>query len=226
MDNTFNRFRGDIYRYLSACFCLPQREMLIQESAIENLTSALEQVCPEAADYSIKMRKAMLEEKEESMTVEYTKLFVGPFELLAPPYGSYYLDRRKRVMGDSTMQVLEMYKKMNLSFDEDFKEMPDHVAVELEFMYFLIEKESQALDQSNLKLLLICTEIKEIFFNQFLLKWMPSFCRRIKDNTQSKFYDALADCALIYLENEKERFQADLKKNYLNLANKTESGFE
>ena len=40
-------------------------------------------------------------------------------------------------MGDSTMAVLALYREGGFHVAEAFTEMPDHVAVELEFLYLL-----------------------------------------------------------------------------------------
>lgn len=205
------KHRGDIYRFLAAFFYIPPKKMLLQERVFENLISALKQASPEATEFSIKMQEALLDETEERMAVDYSKLFVGPFELQAPPYGSFYLEKGKRVMGDSTIEVLKMYNDLGLSIDSDFKEMPDHIAVELEFMYYLIEKEVQALEEPNLNSAPHFIEAQEFFLSKFLNRWVPPFCKRIKENTENEFYKALADCVLIFLKNEMESIRADQK---------------
>jgi len=216
-NNTTKKQRADSYRFLSACFYLPQKKMFLQENVFENLTSALKQVCPEAKEFSSRMHKAMLLETEENLAVDYAKLFVGPFELQAPPYGSVYLEKEKRVMGDSTINVLKMYNDAGLFIGEDFKEMPDHIALELEFMYYLIEKEIQASQELDAEMALIFVEKQVIFFTKYLMRWVPSFCRKIKKNTGNKFYEALADCLLIFLKKEQEHIQTNLRDIHLEL---------
>jgi TorA maturation chaperone TorD len=220
MDKSLKRKRGNIYKFLSTCFYLPQKKRFLQDNVFENFISAVKQVCSDANDFSTRMRDAMLEETEESTVVEYSKLFVGPFELLAPPYGSSYLEKGRRVMGDTTIEVLKMYNELGLSINKDFKEMPDHVAVELEFMHYLIEKEIQALERSKFNLALFYVERQEIFLNKFLLRWVPSFCENINNNTESKFYAALANCILIFLKNEQEHIQTNLQGINSGLTNK------
>lgn len=142
--------------------------------------------------------------------VEYARLFVGPYELKAPPYGSVYLDHERRVMGDSTMEVIKIYKEAGLSVDEDFKELPDHVAVELEFMYYLIYQEVEALEKAQLDKGLTRKETQELFLNRFLKPWVSHFCTKIKESTENEFYEALADSVLVFIaylniaENSKE----------------------
>ncbi|MFN2356106.1 MAG: molecular chaperone, partial [Desulfopila sp.] len=81
------------------------------------------------------MEQAIHESRHQDLLVEYARLFVGPFELLAPPYGSVYLETGRRLMGDSTIAVQHMYTNAGLTLD--VQEAPDHIALELEFMHYL-----------------------------------------------------------------------------------------
>lgn len=194
--------RSDCYKLLSACFYLPQKELLLQEGLFRNLTEALNQACPDAAVFSHKMGESIEYYADEELVVEYAKLFVGPYELKASPYGSVYLDGGKRVMGESTMDVIKIYGEQGLSMDEDFKELPDHIAAELEFMYYLIFKEIEALERSEMERALYFIKTQEVFLDRFLRQWVTPFCEKIKEGTENKFYGALADCVNNFITNE------------------------
>ena len=198
------RFRADSYRFLSACFCLPKRELFSQANLFKNLTDSLTRTCAEAAVFSSEMERAFLEADEEGLTVEYARLFVGPFELKAPPYGSVYLDGERKVMGNSTIEVIKLYEETGLAMDKEFKELPDHIAVELEFMYYLIYKELEALEKSEKEKALAFGEIRNHFFNRFLSPWIPPFCEKIKETTDNPFYLALADCLSTFISNQSQ----------------------
>jgi TorA maturation chaperone TorD len=198
------QMRGDCYRFLAACFYVPQTELFVQENLLQNLTASLKKACPEAAPFSRKMEDALLGYSNEDLSVEHAKLFVGPFELKAPPYGSVYLDREKRVMGDSTMEVIKAYQEQGLSIDDEFKEVPDHISAELEFMYYLVHKELEALEKGDKKRALKWIEPQEAFFSTFLKPWVPPFCEKIKEGTDNEFYKSLADCVSTFFEHFQE----------------------
>jgi len=191
--------RGECFRLLAACFYKPHKPVFVQEKVFQNLTSLLEQVCPDAAPFSKKMAESFLKCSEDELTIEYAKLFVGPYELKAPPYGSVYLDEGKRVWGDSTMEVAAMYKKAGLSIDDDFKELPDHISVEFEFMYYLIYKEIEALGKSEFGKASAFNEKQKVFLERFLKSWVPIFCSQLRDSTDNEFYVALANCVKCFL---------------------------
>ncbi len=198
---SYEKARGDCYRLLSACFYTPKKELFIQDGLLKNLTGLLKQTCPGAAVFSVKMEKAAQRYSNEDLLVEYAKLFVGPYELIAPPYGSVYLDNERRVMGDSTMEVIKMYQESGLSMDKDFKELPDHIAAELEFMYYLIYKETEALEESEIDAALSYLKTQELFLNRFLGRWISPFCEKMKEGTDNEFYAALASCASSFVMN-------------------------
>jgi TorA maturation chaperone TorD len=198
------RTRGDCYKLLSACFYLPRKKLYLEEDLFQNLTMLLKTACPEAALFSIEMEKAIHNYSDESLAIEYAKLFVGPYELKAPPYGSIYLDQGRRVMGDSTLEVGKMFEGAGLSMDEHFKDLPDHISVELEFMYYLIHREVEALEKSEMERALSFKETQETFLNRFLRPWVPPFCKKIKENTENEFYNALADCLLCFLNDSED----------------------
>lgn len=193
------RMRGDCFRFLSACFYQPQKALFEKENLLSNLTGFLQGVCPEAAAFSSLMEESFLQSSDKDLEVEYARLFVGPFELIAPPYGSVYLDGNRRVMGDSTMEVIKTYQTEGLSRSEDFKDLPDHIAVELEFMSFLIYKEIEALEKSGLDAAKEFVNKQEAFLNLFLLPWVPQFCKKIEEGTDNGFYKALAGCLSAFL---------------------------
>lgn len=193
--------RGDCYRLLSACFYQLQKEAFIQEEFFKNLAVILKDVSPDAAAHVPAMEKAFLKYSEEELLVAYAKLFVGPNELVAPPYGSVYLDRDRRVMGDSTMEVIKMYEEQGLSMDSEFRNLPDHITVELEFMYYLIFKEVEVLEKSETDKALNFIKTQGLFLDKFLKKWVGPFCDKIKEGADNEFYTSLADCVSIFVGN-------------------------
>jgi TorA maturation chaperone TorD len=191
--------RGACFRLLAACFYPPERGLFIQEDLLEDLTDSLDWVCPEAAQSCARMKEAFRRSGKEDLSVEYARLFIGPFELAAPPYASVYLDKGKRIMGDSTLDVVKIYQEQGLRIDDEFKELPDHIAVELEFMYYLTHNEVEALRNGDPHKAAQFRESQEFFLNAFVIRWVPRFCEKLRSGTENGFYRALADCLLAFV---------------------------
>ncbi|MCL4457589.1 MAG: molecular chaperone TorD family protein [Nitrospirae bacterium] len=190
----YEQARSNCYKLFAACFYQPQKDIFVRERLFENLSLLLKQACPDAVVFSEEMGGTILNYSNEDLLIDYAKLFVGPNELLAPPYGSVYLDGERRVMGNSTIEVVKTYKDEGLAIDENFKELPDHIAVELEFMYYLIFKEIEALESSDDKKAAHFIEVQEMFLHRFLGRWVKPFCDAITEGTENEFYKALAGC--------------------------------
>ncbi|MHB8880579.1 MAG: TorD/DmsD family molecular chaperone [Thermodesulfovibrionales bacterium] len=192
--------RCNCYRLLAACFYQPRKETLIQEGLFENLSLLLRQICPDAAVFSDRMGREIMNYSNEELLVEYARLFVGPFELKAAPYGSVYLDPGKKLMGDSTMEVLQHYKDEGLSIDADFKELPDHIAAELEFMYYLAFKETEALKKGETDRAVRFLDAQKEFSRRFMRPWVQVFCDLLKNGTDNSYYQSLAGCLSVFID--------------------------
>jgi TorA maturation chaperone TorD len=96
-------------------------------------------------------------------------------------------------MGASTLDVQGLYRAADFDVDEDFRELPDHVAVELEFLYLLLYREHEARvggDETGLKAVL---DLRKRFLAGHLGAWIPKFAAAVKQNTQCDFYRQLAE---------------------------------
>ena len=186
------RRRGDCFKLLAACFYEPGRSLLIAEKVGEKLWLLLDGQAPDAARAGRDMQNGLQELDQEKMSVDHAALFVGPFELLAAPYGSVYVDKSRRVMGESTMIAGRYYQEADLSVT--IKEPPDHIIIELEFMYYLCSKEASAaengLEDDSRKF----RDIQVRFFNDIMKPWIPHFCKAITGGTDNTFYIHLSEC--------------------------------
>jgi TorA maturation chaperone TorD len=189
-------------RLLAACFYEPDKEVLLENELFENLGKHMKTVCPDAASFAESMKKTIEEYSSEDLKIAYAKLFVGPFGLLAAPYGSVYLDEGGRVMGDSTMEVIKCFEEEKLTRSDDCKDLPDHIAIELEFVSFLAFKELNALEKSDTDAADKYAAKQQSFTNDFIKPWVPEFCEKIKNGTDNKFYQDLADCASMFISRE------------------------
>jgi TorA maturation chaperone TorD len=195
------RQQGNCFKLLAACFYEPDREMFLQERLCDNLISLLSACgCSTAADAARGMLVALSENSDEELKIEHARLFVGPFELLAPPYGSVHLENKRRIMGDSTMAVKKVYQDAGLNLEE--KEAPDHIAFELEFMHFLCLKEAEAAVKDNNLLVHELAQKQSQFFNALLAPWITDFCSVIRNGCENGFYTALADCLEAFILHE------------------------
>lgn len=195
--------REDAYRLLAACFYPPCPE-LFEERCLPALADLLEDLTPDAAQHARDAAHAGEQVSLGSLAVEHARLFIGPFQLVAPPYGSLYLDDAKIVMGESTGKVSAFYGSCGLHLADDFHEMPDHIAVELEFLSFLAHKERESVAAGDRGEANRFSGLQRSFLDRFLLPWLPPFTRSILEGTENPFYQAIARCTETYVTCDRE----------------------
>ena len=186
-----NEYRRDSYKLLSECYYLPDAGLVKRlnnlDTSGEGLYTDIVKYCPKIIDI-------------DSLIIDYTKLFVGPYGLLAPPYGSIYLENNGRVMGNSTMEARNSYAEEGL--DICLKEAPDHIAIELEFMYFLIFKEIEATKNNDLNNTSRYQEKQRAFLENHLYTWIPDFTDKVEANAQTEFYRNIARITKYFIDND------------------------
>lgn len=193
--------REDIYRLLAACYYPPTAE-LFEESCCETLVSLLAPVVADAAQHASEAVLAAGNTSPEALAVEHARLFIGPFQLVAPPYGSVYLDEARTVMGASTAKVAAFYHNCGLALAEDFHELPDHFAVELEFMSFLAFKQREAEVAGDADEVSRILALQQEFLGRFLMPWLEPFTAAVIVDGEAPFYQAVAQCTAAFITSD------------------------
>lgn len=187
--------RGNCFKLLAACFYEPEKRLFIEEAVCDNLHGLLEKIAPSAASHVKTMQDSLLQLGEEQLKVDYSALFVGPFELIAAPYGSVYLEHQRQVMGKSTLDVQRFYH--NAGLVPGLQEPPDHIAIELEFMHYLCIREAEALEAGDMETAL-CQRKLQLDFAATMMSWIPLFAGQIKAGAETEYYKALAACLVSF----------------------------
>lgn len=173
--------RAHSYKLLAECYYPPDEKLIKMLNSLKKLEEGayleITENIPKMGDI-------------ELLKIDYAKLFFGPYKLLASPYGSVYLEGSGQVMGNSTVEVKKRYQKEKLNIT--LKQPPDHIAIELEFMYFLIFKEMKASESSNPKNRSGYLKKQKSFLETHLGRWVSEFADSVIANAQTKFYRDLA----------------------------------
>jgi TorA maturation chaperone TorD len=135
--------RETLCRLLAACYYEPAPEFG-EERVFETLQSAALAIDPALEAHARIMGKEFAARGPDDLLVDYTRLFLGPSQVMAKPYGSAWLDTLALMMGDSTLAVTDLYREGGFELSGTFHELPDHIAAELEFLYLLTFRENRA----------------------------------------------------------------------------------
>jgi TorA maturation chaperone TorD len=183
--------REDLCRYLAACYYQPGPEFA-EEKVFDSLLGAATRIHPDLAEYAQRLSREFAAEGAENLLLDYTRLFLGPTDTIAKPYGSIWLEQQNTLMTESTMAVLELYQLGGFEMDQEFREVPDHVAAELEFLYLLIFRENEAHRDGKPEALEAKAALRRRFLHEHLGRWIGPFAAAVTAGAQCGFYRELA----------------------------------
>ncbi len=178
-----------VYKIFAKLFYYPDKELaeLLYNGIITEFISSLpthvqdtELVEKWINDFSTK------EQFLEAIQVEYTNLFITSFpSLLAPLYQSYYSE--KELFGNDTERIIETYQKYNFKVSSAITELPDHLAIQLEFVYRLIEQGTEKLAQKN-------------FIKNEILSWIEKLQTKIIESSSIPLYPYMINVIIKFIK--------------------------
>ena len=123
----------------------------------------------------------------------YVRLFISSRGgIAAPLYQSCYEYENAPLMGASATDMQQRFESKGLSLAEDMNEPPDHLAIELEYLYYLLEA---GWDQDNWDLL----DEAVSFATDILIPWLTPFSERLSADTNSHFYSLMTSLLMSIL---------------------------
>lgn len=128
----------------------------------------------------------------EELGVEYALLFVGPGKHI-PPVAAYHLDpERSSLCGPSTGWVERFVEQMGFEYRAEHTGLPDHLAVELEFMQHLSDQQARALRRGDGPEAGLFRDAQRTFVTEHMIRWVPIFCDAVAAHATHSFYPQMA----------------------------------
>jgi putative dimethyl sulfoxide reductase chaperone len=202
--------REDLCRFLAGCYYEPGPEFA-EERLFDSMLAAAQRIDPELAEHARRLGQAFAAADLQELLVDYTRLFLGAPQALVKPYSSVWLSGQPELMQDSTMALLKLYEQGGFAIDPEFRDLPDHVAVELEFLYLLTYQQNQALAQGDDQALRAVAVLRTAFLIGHLGRWLGPFILAVHDHAQCEFYRELAEFTELFVRLEGQRQDAVLR---------------
>ncbi len=121
---------------------------------------------------------------------DYTRLFFASKPRLAYLFESVY--REGKLMQESTFQIARLYADAGVKLTEDFRLPPDHIAVELEFLSFLVFKEIEGTKKEDQKQIDYARELQALVVNEHLRPFAQNIGERVAEHARTSFYRTAA----------------------------------
>jgi TorA maturation chaperone TorD len=127
----------------------------------------------------------------DDIRLDYTRLFIGPGRVLAPPWESVHRSVDRLLFQEQTLQVREWYQRFGLEAANLYQEPDDHAGLELAFLSQLAAMASGAAEQdpSAFPRLL---EAERAFLAEHPIAWMPMWCELVIRHSETDFYRGVA----------------------------------
>lgn len=182
-----SRSLAEIYGFLALTMRYPDSTLLDDDffAAFENLLDALGLTAERDAINSWRSRDAQY---IDTLQIEYTRLFINAApHLIAPPYGSFYLDGDRNLQGKSTEKTRDFYRQYGYDIT-DTTEPADHIRIELEFLAALV-RDNQL-------------EAEEEFLHTILRPWFTPFSAKITEAGAHPFYSTALQVIGFFITDE------------------------
>jgi len=114
------------------------------------------------------------------VAIDFETLFLNPTSHLSPheSFYNYSLEDNPKLWGKATEEVLAFYQSVGLAIEDETVIIPDHLAMELLFMSYLVG--NGLIDQ------------QKTFMNDHLFRWIPDFCDEVERHARTIFYREIA----------------------------------
>jgi len=128
----------------------------------------------------------------DELGAEFTRLFSGVQEGMGPPPPFESVWREDRLIGESTVQVIEAYARAGFADIEPAAGPQDHLAVELKFIALLALREAEAWRAKDAVGAKKRLAQQHDFLNQHLATWAPRWADAISEQARVPLFAALA----------------------------------
>jgi len=215
-DRVTDAAREVLYRFFAAALRPPAETLAwmrdestlaaARTAADELRRTALSDVIPlglgerPADDLDVAAATVWWEVPPDELLTEYDRVFgLGAGEL--PPYETEFAPNREPFARAQQMaDVAGFYRAFGLAVTRD---RPDALALELEFMAFLLTKERTAGHPDHEA---VCRSAQQEFLRDHLTWWVPSFAAGLANKAQVGPFAALARALAAFLPTERNRY--------------------
>jgi TorA maturation chaperone TorD len=202
--------RANLFRLVAESFYNPTPEFIQQLlsgaylSELNGYYSDLASHHPNGEEALLPLKKYQEElsdydpdELLKEMKVEYARLFIGPGTPVVQPYETFYDERMTKesqpllMVSPAAMAVEKIYREAGVAMAKKLQEPPDHFTVELEFLYYLSKKESDAWAEADNASANDWHRQGLAFIDGHLGDWGLRFCSKVQTESTHPFYRSI-----------------------------------
>ncbi len=189
------------YHFLGRCFYEPPRAEWLAALADDRLFEAWPFPSrDDRAPAGLALLRAFCEGWDPArlgaLEWDFNRLFVGPGEMLAPPWESVYRSKTKLTFQEPTLQVRAVYERFGVQAPAVHREPDDHLGLELAFVATLSDLAAATAARDDTAQLATCRQTQRDFLQDHLLAWAPACLALVEKHAETDYYRGAARLAL------------------------------
>ena len=134
-------------------------------------------------------RGGMTDEAFDEIRADYTRLFIGPARVVAPPWESVHFNEERLTFQAQTLDVRAWYRRFGLQADKLNHEPDDHIGLEFAFLAHLAQLGAAEENQVELERVL---DAQRAFITEHPGRWVPRWCDLVSAEAHTDLYKGFA----------------------------------
>lgn len=189
--------RSNTYHLLSIIFSEPPTTNLLQSIQTGFLPQFFKLVEKDFIKLDKELDDVLL--GKLSYADDFSSLFQVPTNRYVTPYESVY--RQKTMGGEYSAVVKQLYSYEGIDVAK-LDDLPDHIALELDFMRFLINNEAESWKKRDKKIIKHYLEVENAFLENHILIWFPKLAATIQKNAIASFYKEISNATEQFIQQD------------------------
>lgn len=124
----------------------------------------------------------------ETLKEEYTRLFLGPEDLIAPPWESVYTTTARALFQESTLAVHKWYEQFGFIPKSYPHEPDDHISLMMHFLMLLSQRAIDALEADKMERYRDALAAQLLFEQNHMLNWLKQYAADMDKSKTHCFY--------------------------------------
>lgn len=128
----------------------------------------------------------------EALKAEYTRLFLGPDDMIAGPWESVYTSKERALFQESTLGVRAWFRRFGYVAGGYPNYPDDHISLMMDFLARTTQMAAEQLLGEDEKGCAAILEDQAAFEKEHMLNWLYKYARDIQMSETNVFYPQLA----------------------------------
>jgi TorA maturation chaperone TorD len=209
-----------LYQFLAAAYLRPLTPEALHHLTDPGVLQELAALFGEEATVTLRefSTRSHREKRDEGLRQEFMDLFAVPAGRYVTPFEDVYRGASAErqlgpLLGEHAVAVKRLYRAAGGEVEENCKELPTHIGVELAFMSFLCAREAAAkcaegdasASAGDANAPAPCAFYRSLqlrFLREHLNAWFPQLSTAIREKASSGLYRGLAELTEVVLERD------------------------